>query len=80
MAGKDRYSDFKIVFWITQAVGIIGLVILTTWVFYFRGGLAWNSQPKLQFNWHVLCLSFGSVYLCANGKHQPYFKNNKLDL
>ncbi|XP_046672875.1 transmembrane ascorbate-dependent reductase CYB561-like isoform X1 [Homalodisca vitripennis] len=65
MARRHSYACYNILFWLTQGVGLLAIILLCIWVFGFRNGLAWNSQPKVQFNWHALCMPIGLIYLCA---------------
>ncbi|MCL4144217.1 UNVERIFIED_CONTAM: hypothetical protein GTU68_022927 [Idotea baltica] len=58
---------FTKVFTVTQIIGILTIVLLVVWLNLFRGGFAWHSNPKLEFNWHPLFMVLGLVFLYANG-------------
>lgn len=60
-------TQFKILFWLTQATGIITCALTTVWVLHFKGGVGWRIEPKLEFNWHVLSFTIGMIYLYGNG-------------
>lgn len=66
---SEEYSpkvNFKVIYTITQAIGVTIVALVGVWVESYRGGLAWTSDPKLQFNWHPLLMVFGMVFLYAN--------------
>lgn len=47
---------------ILSAVLLIGSLVLTIfWVIYYRGGFAWNDDPKLQFNLHPVLMVAGFI-------------------
>lgn len=65
---EPRHStQFKILFWLTQATGITLCVLTIAWVFHFKGGVGWRDEPKLEFNWHTLAFTIGMIYLYGNG-------------
>lgn len=57
---------FQLILYLCQAVGValVGLTLL--WTLHYRGGFAWRSDIKLEFNWHVLLMTVGMVYLGGN--------------
>lgn len=61
-------AQFKVLFWVTQATGIIACTLTTAWVLHFKGGVGWRTEPKLEFNWHTLSFTIGMIYLYGNGK------------
>lgn len=67
MPFKTSYFSFKVLYWITQFVGLLGIALIFVWVFHYRGGIGWHSEPKHEFNLHVLCMSIGMIYLSGNG-------------
>lgn len=64
---RERLEGFDFLFYLTEAVGVLLIVLVGIWVFHFRGGLAWTSNPGLEFNWHPLLMTIGLVFLYANG-------------
>jgi len=53
---------------IAQITGIMAVVLTGIWMGHFRGGMAWQSDPKLEFNWHPMLMVIGMVFLYGNGK------------
>ncbi|XP_054267340.1 transmembrane ascorbate-dependent reductase CYB561-like [Macrosteles quadrilineatus] len=49
----------------TLSVGLVALLLMIVWVFFYQGGVAWSSQPKQQFNYHVLAMTVAMVYFVA---------------
>ncbi|KAJ8680359.1 hypothetical protein QAD02_016146 [Eretmocerus hayati] len=64
---RESLEGFSPLLYLTEAVGILLIVLVGVWTFEFRGGLAWSSNPALQFNWHPLLMTIGFVFLFANG-------------
>lgn len=61
-------KGFSPLFILSQVVGIATVVLVFIWTVLIRGGFAWRSDLKLEFNWHILLLTVGMVYLGGNGK------------
>jgi cytochrome b-561 len=69
MEGSGRNLEgFSLLFGISEAVGAIVVILVTIWMGNFRGGFAWTSDPKTQFNWHPVLMTLAMVFLYANGK------------
>uniref|UniRef100_A0A1B6E489 Cytochrome b561 domain-containing protein n=1 Tax=Clastoptera arizonana TaxID=38151 RepID=A0A1B6E489_9HEMI len=66
MAEPQKYL-WKALLWGTQAVGLLTVLLTIAWVFIFKGGVGWRSEPKLEFNWHTISFTVGMFYLYANG-------------
>ncbi|KAK9505303.1 hypothetical protein O3M35_009391 [Rhynocoris fuscipes] len=56
-------KTFNIIFGVTQAVGILAVILVAIWTSKFRGGFAGRSAPHLEFNWHPLFMTIGLIYL-----------------
>lgn len=59
------YSNFRILYLITQMVGITIVVLVSSWIGVHLGGLGW-AKPSIQFNWHPLLMSLGMIFLYGN--------------
>lgn len=59
-------KGFSPLFILSQVVGIATVVLVFIWTVLIRGGFAWRSDLKLEFNWHILLLTVGMVYLGGN--------------
>lgn len=59
------FSNFRILYLITQMVGITIVVLVSSWIGVHLGGLGW-TQPSIQFNWHPLLMSLGMIFLYGN--------------
>ncbi|XP_051165143.1 transmembrane ascorbate-dependent reductase CYB561-like isoform X1 [Leptopilina boulardi] len=66
-AQSQKLEGFKYLVIVTQAFGILLVILMATWNFCYRDGFAWSSDPKLQFNWHPMLMTLGLVFLYANG-------------
>lgn len=68
-AQSQKLEGFKYLTIVTQAFGILLVILVATWNVCYRGGFAWSSNPSLQFNWHPMLMTVGLVFLYANGKN-----------
>lgn len=59
-------SNFNILYMITQLIGVSIVILMGSWVGLYLDGLAWTSNPKLQFNWHPIMMSIGMIFLYGN--------------
>ncbi|XP_011494576.1 PREDICTED: cytochrome b reductase 1-like [Ceratosolen solmsi marchali] len=60
-------EGFNILFYVTEAIGGLLILLVIIWTAHFKGGFAWTSDPDLEFNWHPLLMTVGLVFLYANG-------------
>ncbi|KAH8262541.1 hypothetical protein KR026_010899 [Drosophila bipectinata] len=58
--------NFKVLYVLTQLVGLTMIVLVGTWIGQHFGGLGGTSNPKLEFNWHPLFMTIGFIYLYGN--------------
>ncbi|XP_016837722.1 cytochrome b reductase 1 isoform X2 [Nasonia vitripennis] len=63
----ENLEGFNILFWTTEAVGGLLIILVAIWTAHYRGGFSWTSNPGLEFNWHPLLMTIGLVFLYANG-------------
>lgn len=52
---------------ITQAVGLLSIILILYWIFAFNKGFS-LSTPISEFNWHPFLMSLGMIYLTGNGQ------------
>ena len=70
IGAQNRYFvNFRLFYLIVQVIGVVIFVLVATWVGIHLGGLAWTSQPSVQFNWHPILMTLGMVLLYGNGKY-----------
>ena len=67
---------------ILSTILLIGSLVLTIfWVIYYRGGFAWNEDPKLQFNLHPVLMVAGFITFsgfCKEPNSIPNSRNSDL--
>uniref|UniRef100_A0A2M4ADQ3 Putative cytochrome n=1 Tax=Anopheles triannulatus TaxID=58253 RepID=A0A2M4ADQ3_9DIPT len=59
-------NNFRVLYLVTQLVGITIIILVSCWIGIHLNGLAWTSQPSVQFNWHPLLMSVGMIFLYGN--------------
>ena len=64
---KQRLEGFTPLFYLTEGIGILLVILVSVWCIHFRGGFGWTSNPGLEFNWHPFLMTFGLVFLYGNG-------------
>lgn len=66
-AGQARLVNFRLLYLITQLIGAFLLLLVISWVLIHLGGLGYDyDKPRILFNWHPICMSFGMIYLYGN--------------
>ncbi|XP_055608002.1 transmembrane ascorbate-dependent reductase CYB561 isoform X2 [Uranotaenia lowii] len=65
-SSPQSLNNFRILYLITQMVGVTIIILVSSWVGVHLGGVAWTSQPRVQFNWHPLLMSIGMIFLYGN--------------
>lgn len=58
--------NFRLFYIISQVVGIVVVILMISWIGIHLGGLAWTSNPGVQFNWHPLLMTLGMIFLYGN--------------
>lgn len=56
-----------VLYGVTAGLSSLVLVELLVWIVHFRGGLAWQEAPALQFNWHPILMVVSLVVLYGHG-------------
>lgn len=64
---RERLVNFRIIYMITQMVGITLIILMISWVSIYLGGVG-LSTPQLEFNWHPILMTIGMIYLYGNCK------------
>ena len=61
-------NNFRILYLVTQLVGITIIILVSCWIGIHLNGLGWSARPSVQFNWHPLLMSVGMIFLYGNCK------------
>ncbi|GAB0099884.1 cytochrome b reductase 1 [Sergentomyia squamirostris] len=62
----QQLGHFRAIYIFTLVIGVLLLALVGGWVGNHLGGLAWQSDPRLQFNWHPLLMTFGMIFIYGN--------------
>lgn len=62
--------NFRLFYLVAHVISIIIFVLVASWIGIHLGGLAWSSNPAIQFNWHPLLMTLGMVILYGNCKYR----------
>ncbi|GAB1603480.1 cytochrome b561-like [Argonauta hians] len=75
---QSNLKGFTVTVVISQLLGLTFVVLLSFWLGHYRGGFAWQSNLKLQFNYHPLFMVIG--FILINGEAlmtYRVFRNNQ---
>uniref|UniRef100_A0A1B0CGU1 Cytochrome b561 domain-containing protein n=1 Tax=Lutzomyia longipalpis TaxID=7200 RepID=A0A1B0CGU1_LUTLO len=65
-ASPQRLGNFRVLYLLTVLIGVVLLTLVGGWIGSHLNGLAWQSNPSVQFNWHPLLMTFGMIFLYGN--------------
>lgn len=63
---SENLKGLNFLIGLKNLTGIVLVILMITWLSYFRGGFAWSSNSGSQFNWHPLLMVLGLVFLYSN--------------
>ncbi|CAG9831319.1 unnamed protein product [Diabrotica balteata] len=61
-AEHQKVKQYQTLYTFTTCIGVGVCILMLVWVLHFRQGLAWQSQPSLEFNWHPLLMCIGMIF------------------
>lgn len=62
-----RLVNFRLMYLVTQLIGIALIILIISWVAFHLKGFGWDyEQPSILFNWHPLFMTIGMVFLYGN--------------
>lgn len=63
----QKLASFRLLYLIAQMVGVTVLILMTSWIYLYLGGLGF-SDPSIEFNWHPILMTIGMIYLYGNSE------------
>lgn len=60
---------FKVWLLISQLLGVVSVALVSAWCGKYLQGFAWQSNPKIQFNYHPFFMIIGLIFCYGNGKY-----------
>lgn len=64
---QGRLVNFRLLYLVTQLVGIILIILIASWIGIHLNGFGWDyEEPAVLFNWHPILMTVGMVFLYGN--------------
>lgn len=73
-------QKYKLVYLTSIGIAITFFVLLLVWLFYYREGFAWQTNPFKEFNWHPLLMFVGMIFLQSQCKLNRTMKTDQLGI
>ncbi|XP_056640639.1 transmembrane ascorbate-dependent reductase CYB561 [Diorhabda carinulata] len=58
----QKVKHYQLLYTLTTSIGIGTIILVLFWILYYQNGFAWQSLPRVQFNWHPLLMIIGMVF------------------
>lgn len=72
---SGRLVNFRLLYLITQLVGVVIAILIASWIGIHLNGFGWDyDEPRTLFNWHPMLMSIGMVFLYGNCKLENSIK------
>ncbi|KAH1011424.1 hypothetical protein HUJ04_000797 [Dendroctonus ponderosae] len=62
-AEHQKTKMYNTIYSFTTSMGIGLIMLVLFWLLHYRGGFAWHSDLKREFNWHPLLMILSMVFL-----------------
>ncbi|KAK6617927.1 hypothetical protein RUM43_014156 [Polyplax serrata] len=63
--GCGNWCEYMVIITLASVLLVGALTLVLFWALYYRGGFAWQENPKKQFNLHPVLMVAGYIFFCG---------------
>uniref|UniRef100_A0A914YXJ1 Cytochrome b561 domain-containing protein n=1 Tax=Panagrolaimus superbus TaxID=310955 RepID=A0A914YXJ1_9BILA len=60
---ENKYEVCTVLYWVQKIFATTMFISLVTWIFGHAGGVGFQDEPKLEFNFHPMLMSFAFIFI-----------------